>query len=56
MLMHTKPLKRRGKLTFIADATPVDLDYNLTRKDRFKEYLKKHGLKWSYSASYVIFI
>ena len=27
ILIQTKPLKRREKLTFIVDATPVDLDY-----------------------------
>jgi hypothetical protein len=26
ILMQIKPLKRRGKLTFIVDATPIDLD------------------------------
>jgi hypothetical protein len=29
ILIQTKPLKRRGKRTFIVDATPVDLDYNI---------------------------
>ena len=44
ILMNTKPLKRRGKLTFIVDATHVDLDYNVTRKHRSKEYLEKQDL------------
>jgi hypothetical protein len=56
ILMNTKPLKRRGKLTFIVDATPVDLDYNVTRKHRSKEYLEKQDLKWSYSSSYGFYI
>ncbi|GAB4378708.1 MAG: hypothetical protein Kow0021_03170 [Methanothermobacter thermautotrophicus] len=50
--MQTKPLKRRGKRTFVVDATPVDLDYNIQRKNRSKEYLEKQDLKWSYSSSY----
>jgi len=29
ILLNTEPLKRRGKLTFIVDATPVNLDYNV---------------------------
>jgi hypothetical protein len=37
ILINTKPLKRRGKLTFIVDATPVNLDYNVTRKHRSKK-------------------
>jgi hypothetical protein len=41
ILMNTKPLKRREKLTFIVDATPVDLNYNVKRKHRSKKYLKK---------------
>jgi hypothetical protein len=52
ILMQTKPLKRRGKRTFVVDATPVDLDYNIQRKNRSKEYLEKQDLKWSYSSSY----
>jgi hypothetical protein len=56
ILMSTKPLKRRGKLTFIVDATPVDLDYNVTRKHRSKKYLEKQDLKWSYSSSYGFYI
>ena len=54
--MQTKPLKRRGKRTFIVDATPVDLDYNIQRKHRSKEYLEKQDLKWSYSSSYGFYI
>ena len=45
ILLNTKPLKRRGKLTFIVDATPVDLDYNVKRKHRSKEYLEKQESK-----------
>lgn len=56
ILMQTKPLKRRGKRTFIVDATPVDLDYNIQRKHRSKEYLEKKDLKWSYSSSYGFYI
>ena len=56
ILMNTKPLKRRGKLTFIVDATPVDLDYNVKRKHRSKKHLEKRDLKWSYSSSYGFYI
>jgi hypothetical protein len=56
ILMQTNPLKRRGKLTFLVDATPIDLDYNTKRKKRSKEYLKKQNLKWSYSSSYGYYI
>ncbi|SCG85862.1 transposase [Methanobacterium congolense] len=56
ILMQIKPLKRRGKRTFIVDATPVDLDYNIQRKHRSKEYLEKQDLKWSYSSSYGFYI
>jgi Transposase DDE domain len=56
ILMNTKPLKRRGKRTFIVDATPVDLDYNVKRKHRSKEHLEKQDLKWSYSSSYGFYI
>ena len=45
ILMNTKPLKKRGKRTFIVDATPVDLDYNVKRKHRSKKYLKKTKFK-----------
>ena len=44
LLLNVKPLKRRGKLTFIVDATPVDLDYNVKRKHRSKEHLEKQDL------------
>ena len=43
ILLNTKPLKRRGKLTFIVDATPVDLDYNVKRKTRSKKIPCKTG-------------
>ena len=56
ILMQTKPIKRRGKRTFIVDATPVDLDYNTKRKHRSKKYLKKQNLKWSYASSYGFYI
>jgi len=56
VLMQIKPLKRRGKRTFIVDATPIDLDYNTKRKHRSKKYLKKQNLKWSYSSSYGFYI
>jgi hypothetical protein len=44
ILINTKPLKRRGKLTFIVYATPVDLDYNVKRKHRSKKYQKNRIL------------
>jgi hypothetical protein len=56
ILMQTKPIKKRGKRTFIVDATPVDLDYNTKRKHRSKKYLKKQNLKWSYASSYGFYI
>jgi len=56
ILMQTKPLKRREKLTFLVDATPVDLDYNTKRKFRSKKHLKKQNLKWSYASSYGFYI
>ena len=43
--------KRRGKRTFIVDATPIDLDFNFNRKKQSKEKLRKMDLKWSYSSS-----
>jgi hypothetical protein len=45
-----------GKLTFIVDATLVDLDYNVKRKHRSKKHLEKRDLKWSYSSSYGFYI
>jgi hypothetical protein len=56
VLMNVKPLKRRGKRTFIVDATPVDLDYNIKRKKRSKKHLEKQNLKWSYASSYGFYI
>ncbi len=56
ILMQTKPLKKRGKQTFIVDATPIDLDYNTQRKHRSKKHLKKQNLKWSYASSYGFYI
>jgi hypothetical protein len=56
ILMTIKPVKKRGKRTFIVDATPVDLDYNIKRKKRYKKQLEKQGLKWSYASSYGFYI
>jgi hypothetical protein len=56
ILMQTKPLKRRGKLTFIVDATLVDLDYNTKRKHRSKKHLRKQSLKWRYASFYGFYI
>ena len=56
ILLNSKSLKRRLKLTFIADATLVDLDYNIKRKTYSKKYLEKQNLKWSYSSSYGFYI
>ncbi len=44
-------VKKRGKKTFIVDATPVDLDINFHRNKKTKEHLKSLNLKWSYSSS-----
>ncbi len=56
ILMTIKPLKKRGKRTFIVDATPIELDYNIKRKHRSKDHLNKLDLKWSYSSSYGFYI
>ena len=56
ILMQIKPRKKRGKQTFIVDATPIDLDYNTKRKHRSKKHLKKQNLKWSYASSYGFYI
>ncbi|EKQ52069.1 MAG: transposase family protein [Methanobacterium sp. Maddingley MBC34] len=56
ILMQIKPLKKRGKQTFIVDATSIDLDYNTKRKHRSKKHLKKQNLKWSYASSYGFYI
>jgi hypothetical protein len=56
ILMTIKPLKKRGKRTFIVDATPIDLDYNTKRKLRSKKHLKTLDLKWSYASSYGFYI
>ena len=37
--------KRRGKRTFIVDATPINLDFNFNRKKQSKEKLAKINLK-----------
>ena len=44
-------VKRRGKKTFLVDATPIDLDFNFHRNKKTKEYLKTLNLEWSYSSS-----
>ncbi len=54
--MQTKPLKRRGKLTFLIDATPINLDYNIKREHRSKEHLERQDLEWSYASSYGFYI
>ena len=51
ILNHQNRVKRRGKNTFIVDATPVDLDFNFNRNKKTKEHLKTLNLKWSYSSS-----
>ena len=51
ILNHQNRVKRRGKNTFIVDATPVDLDFNFNRNKKTKEHLKSLNLKWSYSSS-----
>ena len=51
ILNHQNRVKRRGKMTFIVDATPVDLDFNFNRNKKTKEHLKTLNLKWSYSSS-----
>ena len=56
ILMQIKPRKKRGKQTFIVDATPIDLDYNIKRKHRSKKHLNKQNLKWSYASSYGFYI
>jgi hypothetical protein len=45
ILLNVKPLNIRQKLTFIVDATPVDLNYNVKCKHRSKKYLEKQDLK-----------
>ena len=46
-----KNFKRRKQMIYVVDATPVDLDFNVARKKRTKEYLKTLDLKWSYATS-----
>ena len=36
ILNHQNRVKRRGKKTFIVDATPVDLDFNFNRNKKIK--------------------
>lgn len=51
ILNSVNKTKRRGKKTFIVDATPVDLDFNFKRNKKSKKDLEKINLKWSYSSS-----
>ena len=44
-------VKRRGKKTFVVDATLVDLNFNFNRNKKTKEHLQTLNLKWSYSSS-----
>lgn len=50
-LLRTNFKRKNTKLTFIVDATPVDVDINFMRKHYSKKYLSKINLKWSYSSS-----
>ena len=50
-LLRTNFKRKNTKLTFIVDATPVDVDINFMRKHYSKKYLSKMDLKWSYSSS-----
>ena len=50
-LLRTNFKRKNTKLTFIVDATPVDVDINFMRKHYPQEYLSKINLKWSYSSS-----
>lgn len=43
--------KKRGRKTFIVDATSIQLDINFLVKKYGKKYLEKIGLKWAYSKS-----
>jgi hypothetical protein len=51
ILNTIKISKRRKQMTYVVDATPVDLDFNINRKKKTKQYLKTLDLKWSYSTS-----
>ena len=51
ILKTVKIFKRRKQLTYVVDATPVDLDFNTKRNKKTKEYLKTLDLKWSYATS-----
>ena len=51
ILNNRNRVKRRGKKTFLVDATPIDLDFNFRRNKKTKEHLKSLNLKWSYSSS-----
>lgn len=43
--------KNNRKMTFIVDATPVDVDYNTDRKHRTRKYLENKDYDWAYSSS-----
>jgi hypothetical protein len=51
ILKTVKIVKRRKQMTYVVDATAVDLDFNTERKKKTKKYLKTLNLKWSYSKS-----
>jgi hypothetical protein len=51
ILNNRNGVKRRGRKTFIVDATPIDLDFNFRRNKKTKKQLKSMNLKWSYSSS-----
>ena len=38
ILNYQNRVKRRGKKTFIVDATPIDLDFNFNRNKKTKEH------------------
>ena len=41
ILNHQNRVKRRGKKTFIVDATPIDLDFNFNRKIKRQKNISK---------------
>jgi hypothetical protein len=51
ILNSFKTYKNRKQMTYLVDATPVDLDFNIKSRKKTKEYLKTLDLKWSYSTS-----
>ncbi len=50
LISYQKP-KRSSYNTFIADATPVACEFNISKEYITYKHLKKLGLKWSYSTS-----